>query len=195
MFFENDNFNIDIISVFYIDRCKKSDRSSNRAHYALSYRVKGDGVFTEAGESMTAHDGDIVLVPPSSDYFLTNGEEKLYVIHFLCEDMIASKIKKLSPSDPQYIHGIFTKMHAAYREKKPGYKYKCKSLFFKLVCLLEEELTFAETHKPNKYLSLAIEYINKHFTDPCFSVERTAKHLNISSVYLRKLFSQGMNCS
>ena len=48
--------------------------------------------------------------------------------------------------------------------------------------------------KPKK-LQDALDYLHENFTNAETSIESTAKHINTSTTYLRKIFTTGMNIS
>ena len=195
MFFENDNFNADKISVLHINRPANSANSGTRAHYALSYRVNGDSTFYEGKACFEEKSDSIVLVPPCSSYRLENQKEELYVIHFLCDDEIAREIKHFSVFDKEKIKALFCDIHTSYAQKEPGYRHKVKYLFYKLVYLIEADFARTGLTITSRYLSDALSFINKHLCDPDFSARSVSDYLSISPVYLRKLFSKSFACS
>ena len=195
MFFENDNFNADKISVMHIERAASSASSGIRSHYALSYRVKGDSIFYEGEKSTEAKSGTVALVPPCSSYRLVNQREELYVIHFYCDLELAREIKLFDVRDKEKVSSLFSDIHSAFIQKLPGYRHKVKYLFYKLVCSLEADFASAVSKFSSKYLSEAVSYIGKHSCDHGFTANSVASHLNISPVYLRKIFSSAFACS
>ncbi|MBQ4137349.1 MAG: helix-turn-helix transcriptional regulator [Clostridia bacterium] len=199
MFFENDNFSAEKISSLHLNRAAGAGNSGTRVHYALSYRVVGNSIFREnirdTKKVFEAKSDSIILVPPSASYRLENEQEELFVIHFMCEDRIADEIKLFYVYDKEKVKTLFCDIHTAFIQKQPGYKHKVKYLFYKLVYTLEAEYAHMGSSLTNKYITSALSYINEHMCEPGFTALSVSDHLNISPVYLRKLFSSAFACS
>ncbi|MBO7148265.1 MAG: helix-turn-helix transcriptional regulator [Clostridia bacterium] len=195
MFFENDNFNADKISAMHVNRAPNAASSGMRSHYALSYRVKGNSFFYEGEKEIEAKSDTVALVPPSSSYRLVNQTEELYVIHFHCDLELAHEIKLFTVRDKEKLNSLFSDIHSVFIEKLPGYRHKIKYLFYKLVYTIETDFASTGSSFSSKYLDKAVSYISKHLNDQGFTANSVARHLNISPVYLRKIFSSAFACS
>lgn len=89
----------------------------------------------------------------------------------------------------------FLEMTQIWRLKPIGYKAKLTSLFYKIVEQIEiQSQKQILTQKPKK-LQETIEYLHENFSNPETSIEATAKHINTSTAYLRKIFSSNLNIS
>ena len=137
---------------------------------------------------------DILFVPAHYDYKITaNKDEEVFVIHFFVENSNFEKMEIFKPLNPDVFERLFMEMQETWRMKSVGYQAKLTSLFYKIVEQIEvQEYKKNLQEKPGK-LQEILDYFHENFTDQSTTIESAAKHIGISSVYLRKLFRSALN--
>ncbi len=167
-----------------------------RNYDALSFRINGDANYQHEKQKYHVKKNDVLFVPAHYDYTLiANTQETVLVIHFFIENSSFDKLEVFSPSNPDVFERLFTELCTIWRSKPIGYEARMLSLFYKIV----EQIAVQDYNKrllldPPK-LQLALEYLHENFTAPETSVESCAKHINTSTVYLRKIFHSHLNIS
>ena len=190
------NYNVKIESAFSLSWEKKTAYARPRNYDALSFRIKGDANYQHEKQKYHVNKNDILFVPAHYDYTLTaNTKETVLVIHFFIENSSFDKLEIFSPSNPDVFERLFTELCTIWTQKPIGYKAKMLSLFYKIA----EQIAVQNYNKSlllaPKKLQLALEYLHQNFSVPETSVESCAKHINTSTVYLRKIFHSHMNTS
>lgn len=186
-------YNIKIESAFSLSWEKQVAYARPRNYDALSFRITGDADYRHGKQACHAKKHDILFVPAHYDYTLTaNAKETVLVIHFFIENSSFDKIETFSPSNPDVFDRLFTEMCNVWRSKPVGYEARMLSLFYKIA----EQIAIQDYNKrllsaPPK-LQSALAYFHEHFTTPETNVEACAKHINTSTVYLRKIFNSSL---
>ena len=117
----------------------------------------------------------------------------MYVIHFFIENSHFDKIHKFTPLNPDIFSRLFLEMMEVWRIKGIGYQSKLTSLFYEIIEQIEiQEYRKSLSRNPKKFQEV-LEYIHANFTNIDTNVEQIAKHLNFSTVYLRKLFKANLD--
>ena len=80
-----------------------------------------------------------------------------------------------------------------WKIKGIGYQAKLTSLFYQIVEQIEIQQYKKSLPRNPKKLQEVLEYIHANFTNIDTNVEQIAKHLNFSTVYLRKLFKANLD--
>ena len=189
MEFLREAFSVKLLSVLYLDWKKNDVYVPPRPYSALSFRIKGNAIFSDDQQNIPTQDGDILFMPAGAGYHVTSGPETLIVIHFEFMGIKPNRFEVISPADPEVFSNLFMTIRNLWQEKKPGYHLRCCSLLYRLLELL---LQSDETHHNSSYEKLkpAIRYLHKHFCDSQLTVETLCSLLQISDTYFRKLFSQ-----
>ncbi len=186
--------NIKIESAFSLSWDKQTAYARPRNYDALSFRINGNADYQHGNQKYHAKKNDVLFVPAHYDYTLTaNTKETVLVIHFFIENSNFDKIQVFSPSNPDVFERLFTELCNVWRSKSIGYEARMLSLFYKII----EQMTVQDYNKrlllaPPK-LQSALSYFHENFTTPETNVEACAKHINTSTVYLRKIFNSSLN--
>lgn len=187
-------YNLKIESAFSLSWEEKTAYARPRNYDALSFRINGDADYQHGKQKYHANKHDILFVPAHYDYTITaNASEMVLVIHFFIENSSFDKIETFSPSNPDVFERLFTEMCNVWRSKPIGYEARMLSLFYKII----EQIAVQDYNKrlllaPPK-LQSALAYFHDNFTIPETNVESCAKHINTSTVYLRKIFNSSLN--
>lgn len=189
MFFKTKTANIEPISVFLIERPKCASPGEIRPYHALSFRIKGDSVFRYNEKVLSAESKDIVFAPSYLQYELLCGDEILYIIHFNSDVPLSDDVLVFTPAFPHQYEKLFSEMYYAHKKKQPGYENEVKSLFYKIISLIEKDSAANSGSDLNSKMENLISYIHDNFTDHSLTVSRLAEKLNMSETYFRKVFS------
>ena len=189
MFLETNNINFEILSVLNLAWEKNNGDSGIRPYHSLSYRVVGDAQFTYADDVAFAKSNDLTFIPAYCEYTQQAKNEVLFVIHFLSDVNLPKKIKSYHTENSQYFERNFQELYRIWTSKKTGYEYKCKSILYKILSKIEQELDIGQfTDTADNKLSEAIEYIHDNFTSTNLTVEYLAHMCGMSDTYFRQLF-------
>jgi AraC-like DNA-binding protein len=189
-------YDIKIESAFSLSWEKKTAYARPRNYDALSFRIKGNADYQHGKQKYHVNKNDILFIPAHYDYTLTaNTKETVLVIHFFIENSEFDKLEIFSPSNPDVFERLFTELSTICTQKPIGYKARMLSLFYKIA----EQIAIQDYNKrlllaPPK-LQSALAYFHENFTTPETNVESCAKHINTSTVYLRKIFNSNLNTS
>ena len=103
---------------------------------------------------------------------------------------------KLSKKSQQEISKLFTYISNVWKNKKPNYMLKCKSIFYEILSEIKIEDDQSYTYKYfKKIIEPSIDYMNTHYEDVNISLESLAQLSNISTIYFRKVFYKIYNTS
>ena len=186
-------YNIKIESAFSLSWEKNTAYARPRNYDALSFRINGLANYQHGKQKYHVKKNDVLFVPAHYDYTLTaNAQETVLVIHFFIENSSFDKLEVFSPSNPDVFERLFTEMCTIWRSKPIGYEARMLSIFYKIA----EQIAVQDYNKrlllaPPK-LQSALDYFHENFTIPETGVESCAKHINTSTVYLRKIFHSNL---
>jgi AraC-like DNA-binding protein len=194
MFFENQDLSVNILSVLHLEWEKRNDRSDHRPFHALSFRIRGNAdMLTADGRKVHLGTGDIAFVPANLIYTQIADNERLLVIHFVCNGDLPQYVQQFTPENPEYFERKFYDIYNAWSKKQPGYIHECKSIFYKILLAMERQWNERRLTTANDKLAEAVEYIHDHFTDHDLTVDVLARRCGMSDTYFRKLFQSGFS--
>lgn len=182
-------FHFDVISVLSLEWQKNIAYAKRRPYHALSLRLEGEAQFTHDDAAYDIGKYDIIYVPADYDYTIhSKRNEKLLVIHFsILEDIGANGIETFTPLSSEVFCDLFKRIHRAWCQKGVGYEYKVDALFSEILENIAVQ-KFTRSNGMKAYFSGLLDYIHSNFTNPQLTVESFAERLNVSTVYLRRLF-------
>lgn len=189
MFFEIEPFVIEDMAVFRLQWEQNKGLSELRPYHSLSFRVRGDAVFTCEGETVRVKTGEMIFIPAYHQYRIESGEEELFVVHFTIRGNVPQRLRAFTPGSSAAFQRLFEELYDAWLKKRPGYLYECRGRLYRLIARLEEEASEA-MDAPARKISVAQEYIHAHFTDQSLTVGFLAELCGISETYFRRLFQQ-----
>ncbi len=188
MFFDVNSINFDIISVLSLNWESRNEKSGERPYHALSYRIRGNADFIHEKGTTHTETGEIIFVPAYYEYFQQAKEESLIVIHLDSAMQLPKAIKIFHPRNPQYFQRKFQELYSTWTLKQYGYEYECKSIFYRILSKIEQELSESNFSRTESLLVNAQEYIHENFTDKNLSVDFLAHMCGMSDTYFRRLF-------
>lgn len=188
MFFDEENLDIEILSILELNWKESHAYAAPRNFHALSLRTSGGAAFSHNGLTRKIECGEIAYVPAGFDYTINAMNEHLYVIHFDLKNYKTLEMDVVKPKDFKYFEAKFQNLYNIWIKKQNGYQYECKCEFYKILLKLFRQKYEQKMDSRNDKMGETIEYIHEHFTDKDLSVEFLAKIAGMSSTYYRKLF-------
>jgi len=186
MFFKTTDINAEGLYAFRLERPAAKAPESIRTYHAISYRIKGTSTFKYNGQTFCANQGDIVFAPAFFKYTQECEDESLYIVHFYSDNTPADELLVFTPSMPKQYEKLFFEMYNAGMKKHPGYENEVKSIFYKILAMMEREYHLSQGGGSG--LESVVTYIHEKFTDAELSVASLAAKMNMSETYFRKMF-------
>ncbi len=154
----------------------------NRKYFGLSLCESGQITYYMNGKQYVSTPDTAVLLPKDATYsWLGEKEGIFYVINFQCEDFAPDEIMVFPLRNPQF----YLKQFAAIKKSasQDNTVLERFSIFYKIL----HELSCEGDPSQDRF-SPILQYIERNLSDPALSNEMLAQELNISEVYMRKLF-------
>ena len=155
---------------------------TNRKNYGISFCESGQITYFMNGKQVISAPGKAILLPKGATYSWHGDKDGIfYVINFQCENFPLDEITVIPLQNPQY----YLKQYNTLKKSKfsTGAQLECFSIFYKILHSLS-----CEGDASQDRLASILQYIERRLSDPTLSNEVLAQELNISEVYMRKLF-------
>lgn len=167
----------------------RRDTTRNRATYALSFCTKGQITYSHRGKQYISNTHTAVLLPKGQTYDIFGDKEGLFpVINFDCIGLDCEDIVVFSLQNPKLFYKDCEKITDLFL-----FNNKQLQIFSTFYNMLQRIMQ--EQFPLNHALYEALEYIEKNIANPSLSNPLIAQNVNISEVYLRKLFTQKYDIS
>ena len=173
----------DITQIVTINYPKgKTTNIENRNLYGLSFCTEGQIVYNINGKDVISDKNVVVLLPKHGTYTLYGTKGGIFpLINFQCDNFEIDTIISLPLNELDEYISRYEKLKSLFIFNEN--RLKAYSVFYDILDRLSKE-----QNRKSNILSPAIKYIEKHLDDTELNNTRLAKVLNISEVYLRKLF-------
>lgn len=193
MFFENDLLLVKILDVLEFDQTNVRMENRGRNYNALSFRFRSDATLTDREGEYHASGNSVCYVPARVDYRREATMDQLIVIHFETVNYSAQHIECFIPRDPVPFESLFRRILMCWKEKKPGFLYKCSALFYEILeqCYEQNYVVKASDSKIRR----SVKYLLEHFRESELSMREIASKSYMSEVYFRKLFKREFGIS
>ena len=155
---------------------------------ALSYRIDTDAVIDGA----KLKSDSVTFFPARVGYTRRCTRDNMLVIHFETVGLAGGRITTVYPKN-ETVFKLFSEITDVWAKKESGYQYRAQSILYGILYLLE--LEFGKGNTFPSLLESAVHIISKEFADTQLTVSRLARHLNVSEVYLRRLFAKHLGTS
>lgn len=154
----------------------------NRHCFGLSFCMGGQITYVMDGKSYISNRDSIVLLPQGCTYTLYGDKEGFFtLINFNCENIKTNEILVIPTDNIQQLIKDFEAFNNLFLHNKS--KFKIYSAFYEML-----DKVFAAESQKHPLLQSAISFIEDNISDLQLSNVTLANHVNISEVYLRKLF-------
>lgn len=189
--FYNDNLNIEIIDVFYLNREKSKYHTPKRPFHILTKRISGytDRIFENNSFRITTD--NLLYIPANTEYARQSyGNEEIIAIHF---NILSSGIFTpfLINIEEEKRNKAFREIYRVWNEKKLGFKYKCTAILYEYLSTIILE---KEHSKEYWKLAKSIDYIERNLTCK-LSIAKLAKRCNLGETQYRKIFTKAFGIS
>ena len=173
----------DIAQIVTINYPKgKTTNIEYRTWFGLSFCTEGQIVYNINGEEVISNKNVAVLLPKNGTYTIYGTKGGVFpLINFQCENFPLDTIVSLPLNELDEYINLYEKIKSLFLFKEN--RLKVYGIFYDILNRLSNE----QNQKSN-ILSPALKYIEEHLSDPELSNTRISEHLNLSEVYLRKLF-------
>jgi len=169
-----------------IIRSKKGDnfQMKDRECYGLSFCTSGQITYTMNGKNIISSPDRAILLPKGASYSLTRDKDGLFpLINFHCINCDVREICVLELENPAICIKNFEILQNMFLKNES--RLKIMSAFYSLL----ESVFEASEFKPTLIKS-AEGFIEKNISNHDLTNRTIADHLNISEIYLRKLFNK-----
>ena len=182
----NDCLIFNIIDVKRIRRHSISISTENKECSVLSCRINGKSSFYTQNGTFTASCGELLYIPKGATYKQKTDGEDVVVIHLDILGKASGDIQHIVCENGDEINEKFCEIEKIWRSKRENYKYYCTSLIYGLVA--QTSIGLASVSGSTGILEKSLKYINEHFADRDFSIEKACRQSNISRAYFNRLF-------
>lgn len=160
----------------------KTTNIENRQWYGLSFCTEGQIVYNINGKEVISDKSVAVLLPKNGTYTLYGTKGGIFpLINFQCENFTLDTIMSIPVNDLGEYTDRYEKLKSLFLFKEN--RLKAYSVFYDILGRLS-----CKRNRRVEYLSPALKYIEQHLCDTELNNTQLANRLNISEVYLRKLF-------
>ena len=177
---------IKIIGVFKIYRCAIEKTTAPRGFSVLSMRDGGSSTFSCCGKEYNVYPGNILYIKKGTEYSQSGENESIIAIHLETYEGELPGVELLNTGIGE-TGDYFRRIYRLWSNKEQGYYFKCMSELYSLFF----ELSRIENRKKTSDLVFrAKSKIKSEFSNPDFSVSEISGELNVSEVYLRRIFKR-----
>lgn len=167
----------------------KFKEMKNRKYYGLSFCIKGQITYTQNGKRFISTKSNAVLLPKGGHYTFTSNADGLFpIINFDGTGINCDEITLFSLQNAEPFIQDFNKLSELFLYKNN--QLLIFSIFYDMLRRLAQEQV-----PQNDILYHAINFIKNNISNPELSNLLISQNINISEVYLRKLFAAKYNTS
>lgn len=192
MFFSEQDITAELLGVFKLKRGSFRHNSVQERYYdTLSIRIQGEATFKSGAQTMTVRRGDLLYIPRRSRYTQQSEGETVIAFHFINYTQTPTELpERLTFENAQEAEQLFCDAYNAWNQKKPGYKYECTALLYRLLYLAKQQQhgDALDTVGPNERIAGALDYLHKHYKEDKVSVANLAAMATMSEAYFRQVF-------
>lgn len=188
---ESNCLKFDIIDIFREKRGKIRIRTNNKQLYTISCRLNGSSAFYTPNGEITVSRGDVLYVPQGLSYTQETECEDVIIVHLNIIGNPNRAINVCHTDFPDEICALFCELENVWREKKDLYAYSCMAMLYQLIA--ETGIGLSKQSPTQSLLYPGLQYINRHFSEPDFSLSVACQKCNISRTYFNRLFKAEKN--
>lgn len=182
-----DNYEYSILIENFSPLNKKITKNDRKC-CCLMIKEKGKTTYNSNGFSYICDPNHIVFIPKGTDYnFIVNENGLCYQIDFTLIDNTL-EMASFEISNPQILE-LFKQSIEAYNEDSTNITKQ-----FSYIYQIFENI-IKENESEDNYFSQAIKIIQRELANPKIDNILISKELNISEVYLRKIFNKTVKIS
>ena len=169
-------------------------KTTNRPWHGIAFALDGELIYHCNGKDIVLDCKHVVHLPEHSDYYLECTKAGSFaLINFkILENNISTDFKSIETSNINSYINIYKNMQRLFFSHAPEKNAELLSMFYKIISTM---ITDSNKNNAPHFLKRALDFIDNNIQNPDLTNEGVAHHLNISEVYLRKLFAHSMNIS
>ncbi len=174
-------------------KAKKSDypmKNKGRYHYGLLYTLKGTEIYTFFDKTVYACPSSVLIIPKNEAYQIDLYDEEsiAIAIDFELADDINIRPVFIKNIGNNNIKSLFTDAVSEWKKHDFDYIPGLKSIFYRIISFLTLQENSYHSSTNYKKIAKAIEYMNDHYLESDFKIEKLALLSGISTRYFEKLF-------
>lgn len=185
-----------------MDTTDSSNRQPHASHEIILF-VKGDCLFQIENEKRELKGGDIILIKPGEQYFIStedDGQIECFILKFsdrILEQRFSQRIGNCLSFFPKnnFFESLIRQLdyyHKLFSDEDFSHYAKCKIWEILLFLIKASELSEPIDDETKNLMRSIIEYIKMHLMED-ISIKDIAKHVKLSESYTRTLFKENMN--
>ena len=197
--FENADLQIsNIRTVYYAEQSDwKRDKPFPRYASGLIWVTGGSITYHFPEGSFTSHPGDFLKFGCGVPYWgvSQSSRNSYFVVDF--DTMPEDSLERFPlgrvtrPSRPGEVHAALSHMCSLWNSTAPDRLLACRAALYALLSdLMREYYLTQSTHRENRLIGEAVDYIHANLSSPQLTIERIASQVHISPSQLRRTFSR-----
>ena len=165
-------------------------KNKGRYHYGLLYTLKGTEIYTFFDKTVYACPGSVLIIPKNEAYQIDLYDEEsiAIAIDFELADDINIRPVFIKNIGNNNIKSLFTDAVSEWKKHDFDYIPGLKSIFYRIISFLTLQENSYHSSTNYKKIAKAIEYMNDHYLESDFKIEKLALLSGISTRYFEKLF-------
>lgn len=184
----------DILDILRFCRKNIIFNTRKRNFSVISLRLSGHTTFLFNGEKTLAAPTNCIYIPANIEYSQHSDNEEVICIHIKTNENFFDRITEFECVTPK-IKEYFIALNNLWKNKDSGYILKCKSLVYDI---LYDIYTFSLNKyisQPQKLISDSVAYMQNHFAEFDFSINKAISLSNLSPAYFRRIFKSIYNAT
>ena len=176
---------IPLVKIYSATRAKYPMNNKGRSHHGLLFPLSGTEKYSFGSTTVSASPNTVLFIPKGEAYKIELFDEESVV---LCIDIELAFEPPLCPmhflpDEPTSLRSLFHEAATVWDKNTPWRESSLKALVYQIISSLMSCGLHGQTR-----LAASLSYLNSHYTDEDFSVEKLADISGVSRRYFEKLF-------
>ena len=163
----------------------------NLEYCQLVIRINGTTEFITENKTFMSDSQHAVFLPEGCTYKMTSSvlTDSVWIDFHVYDTGEPLEITEYHIQNVQELVKVFDRMERKRMFRKPAYRNYSMAALYELMAMVEAQSGMnGQTPARYKTVKPAVDYIEKHYSDPNLSNQMLAQVAGISEVYLRKMF-------
>ncbi|MBQ3090841.1 MAG: helix-turn-helix transcriptional regulator [Oscillospiraceae bacterium] len=162
-----------------------------RTNHGLMFQLSGQMKYCYGDQEFIVREGDIFYFPKGKKYrgIPVTPSAVCLCVNFQVSEELFCQPQVYRWECSRKVEGLFEQLNITWLQQ--GNSFQCMSLLYEIMSRVytAHHANYASPQKKARFLKVR-NYIDNHFTEPDLSVTSISNAVGISSVYIRKLFSE-----
>ncbi|MBQ7624941.1 MAG: helix-turn-helix transcriptional regulator [Clostridia bacterium] len=196
MLFEKDIVISKVALAMFVPPGSAKKNHPDRPNSGFAFYEAGESRYVFAGgKALNVRAGEAIFLPEGSFYRVEPSSGVCYAINFETAEPLSAAPQIIKPRNKAGALRLFKSAAAVWREKKPGYKYKCASLLYEFLSGLKaEEALGYENSRQALIIAPGVDAIHREYAGG-MTVAKAAEKCGVSPEYFRALFKKEFGVS